>query len=150
MKRTAALSLFLFLFLAANAHAAVFEGIFIVDNEGLVKGNSNVVIHGSQFLIFHTYDYVSVNYSKGNQTYFSREKQVGKSLTLNFVDGATLIIKDSEGNVILNTNTHKATLSNILKYNIGLPNFIFISILAVIFSLAFVYSYLNKREVRIL
>ena len=111
--------LLIFLLACVGVKADSEEGfVWIISDNKLVKVREHVVLN-NEFFIFHTYDCISIKYYKGNETFFQRQKQVGKMLKLTLHDGATLEIK--HGNeTILKTITHKKTISNALRYGLGI------------------------------
>ena len=113
--------LFIFLFACVNANAnadAEEEGfVWIISGNKLVKIREHIVLD-DEFFIFHSYDHVSIKYYSENETFFQRNKQVGKMLKLVLHDEATLEIK--HGNeTILKAITHKKNIANVLKYGLG-------------------------------
>ncbi|KAA0006383.1 MAG: hypothetical protein FE045_03355 [Thermoplasmata archaeon] len=124
--------------------------LWIISNNELVEKHANIVV-ADKFYIFHTYDYISIRYYEGNETFFSSSKHVGKIVELSLHDGATLEIK--HGNeTLLSCVTHKATLGNILKYKAGITyqSSITSIILAFIAAIAVNVAYYYNLETRIL
>jgi len=123
MKAGKCIPLFLFLIfslacISINVNAENDGFIWIISNNKLVKQKEHIVLD-NEFFIIHSFDYISIKYYRGNETFFQRQKQVGKMLKLTLHDEAILEIK--HGNeTILKTITHKKTLSNALKYGLGI------------------------------
>lgn len=92
--------------------------IWIISNNKLIQIKDNIVLD-NEFYIFHNYDSISIKYYRENETYFQRNNQMGKMLKLTLHDGAILEVKH-DNEVILKTITHKATFTNVLKYNAGI------------------------------
>jgi len=113
--------LFTFLFscvVNADANDTGDGFIWVISNNRLVEQREHIVLD-NEFFIFHSFDYISIKYYRGNETFFERSKQVGKMLKLTLHDGATLEIK--HGNeTILKTITYKKTFTNVLRYGLGI------------------------------
>ncbi|MCD6481677.1 MAG: hypothetical protein J7L31_05340 [Thermoplasmata archaeon] len=144
--------LFIFLFACLNVNAQDSrEGfVWIISDNKLVKQSENIVLD-NEFYIFHSYDYISVKYYRGNETFFQRDKQVGKLLSLTLHDGAILEIKHNNS-VILKTITHKKTISNTLKYGLGVEfqRSIISIIMAFVVAISVNIAYYYNLERRIL
>ena len=143
--------LFIFLLACLNVNAESNDGfVWIISDNKLVKQSENIVLD-NQFFIFHSYDYISVKYYRGNETFFQRGKQVGKLLSLTLHDGATLEIKHNNS-VILKTITHKKTISNTLKYGLGVEfqRSIISIIMAFVVAISVNIAYYYNLERRIL
>jgi len=143
--------LFIFLLACISANAESEEGfIWIISNNKLVKLKEHLVLD-DEFFIFHTYDYIGVKYYKGNETFFERNRQVGKMLKLTLHDGATLEIKHNNS-IILKAITHKKTIGNALKYGLGIEfQKVIISILMAFFcAIAVNVAYYYNLERRII
>ena len=143
--------LFIFLLACLNVNAESNDGfVWIISDNKLVKQSENIVLD-NQFFIFHSYDYISVKYYKGNETFFQRSRQVGKLLSLTLHDGATLEIRHNNS-VILKTITHKKTISNTLKYGLGVEfqRSIISIIMAFVVAISVNIAYYYNLERRIL
>ncbi|HEC76048.1 MAG TPA: hypothetical protein ENI33_02170 [Thermoplasmatales archaeon] len=143
------LFIFLFAFLNINVNAEEKDGfIWIISNNKLVKQSEHIVLD-NEFFIFHTYNYISIRYYKDNETFFNRERQVGKMLSLILHDGATLEIKHNES-ILLKTITHENTLSNAIKYRLGVEfqqsiiSIVMAFIVAILLNVAYYYN-LERR-----
>ena len=155
MKARKFIPLFLFLIfllgsIASNVKAEEEGFIWIISNNKLVKLKEHIVLD-DEFYIIHSYNYISIRYYKGNETFFQRQKQVGKMLKLALHDGATLEIKHNNS-IILKAITHKRTIGNVFKYGLGIEfQKVVISILmAFICAIAVNVAYFYNLERRIL
>ena len=72
--------IFIFLLALANVNAEEKEEgfVWIISNNKLVKLSEHIILDDS-FYIFHTYDYISIKYYSGNETFFERDRQVFQS-----------------------------------------------------------------------
>jgi len=151
MKWQAIIILSSILFFAGLGHGyAEKDGfIYIISNERLIEPHAHIVVDKS-FFIFHSYDYIIVKYYKGNETFYER-KVYSKVLQLQLHDGATLEIKHGN-DTLLSCITHKATLGNVLKYQIGITyqSSIISIVLAFIAAIAVNVAYYYNLETRIL
>lgn len=154
MKARKFIPLFLFLIflgsITSNVKAEEEGFIWVISNNKLVKLKEHIVL-ADEFYIFHSYDYISIRYYKANETFFERNRQVGKLLKLTLHDGATLEIKYNNS-IILKAITHKRTIGNIFKYGLGIEfQKVVISILMAFICAIFVnVAYFYNLERRIL
>jgi hypothetical protein len=120
------------------------ETYVIISNKAFVDTTTTPLLLTGPMMIWPG-ELIHVQYANGNATYF--DKSIYQPTAINFVDGATLIITNSTGNVIFKSETYVDNIENEWKYRLGNgPNSIVINavaslLCACIFMLAIFYKY---------
>jgi len=126
--------------------------IYFLDGKNVIDISANVVIGSDSILVVHSYNILTVNYVKGNETYINNARYIKKVFTLNVYDNAHLTIRDMNDNVVVDCFIHTLSIGNFFEYVFPMQyqQLAITVCLAFIVSILLVYALFVNRESRIL
>lgn len=126
--------------------------MFVIDNNRLTSISPDMVISSPQFIIVEDYLVVNVNYTALNGTIIKSGTVNGNVIKLSKVDGAHLIIKDKQNNIIMETTIHEMNVANFFTYVFPMQyqQLVLTVVFAFIASIIIVVAFYVNKETRIL
>jgi len=126
--------------------------MFVIDNNRLTAISPDMVISSPQFIIVEDYLVVNVNYTSSNGTIIKSGAVTGNVIKLPKVDGAHLIIKDKQNNIVMETTIHEMNVANFFTYVFPMQyqQLVLTVIFAFIASIIIVVAFYVNKETRIL
>jgi len=126
--------------------------IFVIDNNRLASISPDMVVSGKQLIIVQDYLIVDVEYTSANGTIIKSGSVSGNVVKLPRVDGAHLIIRDRQNNVIMETTIHDMNIGNFFTYVFPMQyqQLVLSVIFAFVGSIIIVVAFYVNKETRIL
>jgi len=126
--------------------------IFVIDNNRLTGISPDMVVSSKNIIIVQDYLVVDIDYVAANGTVIKTGTLTGSVIKLPRVDGAHLIIKDKQNNVILESTIHEMNIANFFTYIFPMQyqQLVMSVILAFIASIVIVVAFYINKETQII
>lgn len=126
--------------------------LFVIDGNRLISVSPDMVFSSKKIVIVQDYMVVRINYTSANGTVLKSGTITGNMITLERYDGAHLILKDKENNIIMDITVHEMNVANFFTYVFPLQyqQIIITVLLSFIASVLVVVAFYINKETRLL